>query len=153
MYQLVNKQIKDTSPEKVYVFPEKLTQPEINMNVSKLHIIANEDSDRTLYCLFDNFEDKNRKFQVCFPLSHLDLKKYSLEDIQVLQRDKAVTAEYKGEFAYLSQAAHELIEYAKEAGYKVRPPYRYLFILHKKKLFSKKPQDFTMEIHLPVEKL
>lgn len=150
MYELLNKQIKNTSPEKVYVFPEQLTQAEINENVKKLHVIANEDADRTLYCLFDDVDNKNRKYQVCFPLSHLDLNKYDINDIKVLQRELAISAQYKGEFSELSEATAALVEYAKQQGHTVTFPYRYLFILHKKKAFSKKPQDFSMEIHLPI---
>lgn len=152
MFELVNKQIKDTAPEKVYIFPEKLTQEEIDQNVKTLHIIANEDSDRVLYCLFDDVENKNRKYQVCFPLTHLDFNKYKVEDIEVLQREKTVSAEYKGGFSELSDGLNELIQYAEAQGYAVTTPYRYLFILHKKKPFCKKPQEFSMEIHLPLKK-
>lgn len=152
MYELVNTKIMSTAPERVYIFPEMLTQAEIDTNVNKLHIIANEDSDRTLYCLFDDIENTNRKYQVCFPMTHLNLQKYSTDDITVLQRETAVTAEYRGEFPELSLAVAELVAFAEKQGYTVFTPYRYLFILHKKKAFSKKPQDFSMQIHLPVRK-
>lgn len=153
MYELINKHIKNTAPEKVYVFPELLTHAEIDKNVRTLHVIANKDADRTLYCLFDDIENKNRKYQVCFPLSHLDFKKYDINDIKVLQREEAVSAIYKGEFDELSAATAELTAYAKENGYEVHTPFRYLFILHKKRTFSKKAQEFSMEIHLPVKSI
>lgn len=146
-----NIQIKDFIPEKVYVFPKKLTKEEINDNVSKLHTIANQEADRTIYCLFDEVVmDKAIKFEVCFPVNHLDLKKYKKSDFRVLQREKVVSAEFSGDFNKLTDTIAKLTEFANNEGFQVKPPYRYLFTLHKKPMFSKEPQQFTLEIQIPL---
>lgn len=153
MFTLTNIEIRDVPPERVYVFPELLTQIEIGERVDKLHTIANEESDRTIYCLFDEVHMSSElKFEVCFPISHLDLKKYSKEDFRILEREVAVTGEFSGDFSKLSDCITQLTEFANEQGYAINPPYRYLFILHKKPLFSRHPPKFTMEIHIPLLK-
>lgn len=153
MSNLTNIEIRDIPPEKVYIFPERLTQNEIGAKVDKLHTIANEQSDRTIYCMFDEVVmNQSIKFEVCFPVSHLNLKKYNLNDFRVLQREIAVCGEFDGEFTELSNCIKTLTEYANERDYDIVPPYRYLFIIHKKPLLSKQPPKFTMEIHIPLKK-
>lgn len=153
MSALSNIEIIDVPPERVYVFPKKLTKSEIQDNVNKLHTIANEDADRTIYCLFDDVVmQTSTVFEVCFPVSHLDLKKYNVSDFKVIQREKVVSGVTNGDFSKLTEIISELTEYAKEQGFSIKPPYRYLFTLHKKPFFSTKPPEFSMHIHIPVIK-
>lgn len=153
MYNLSNVQIKKIPPERVYTFPDRLTKEEIGEKVNKLHTIAKEDADRTIYCLFDEVVmNRDLKFEVCFPISHLDLSKYNIDDFKVLERGMAVCCEFDGDFSELSASISELTRYANDNGYTIQPPYRYLFILHKKPMFSKQPQKFTMEVHIPIIK-
>lgn len=154
MSELLNVEIKKSLPERVYVFPQKLTTEEIRENVEKLHTIANEEADRTIYCLFDELGlGAETKFEVCFPVTHLDLKKYSVDDFKILPRHKVISAEFKADFSKLSEAMVQLKQHAESKGYKTYPPYTYLFILHKKSLIPLAPQKFTMEIHIPVEEV
>lgn len=149
---LSNISIQDIAPEKVYVFPQKLTKAEIGENVAKLHTIANEQADRTIYCLFDEVVmDQSLKFEVCFPVNHLDLKKYTIEDFKVIMREKSVCCDFSGDFANLTNIIGQLKDYAESHGYNIKPPYRYLFTLHKKPLFSKEPPKFSMAIQIPLE--
>lgn len=146
-------ELKQSAPERVYVFPERLTRDEIDGKVKTLHTIANEDANQTIYCLFDEIEPKDgMKYEVCFPVSHLDLKKYKKENFRVIQRETVVTCEFLGEIDKIRTNLSALVEYAEKNGYTPKPPFRFLFILHKKPLFSKQPPKFTMEIHVPVEK-
>lgn len=150
---LTNLSIHDISPERVYVFPERLTRDEIKQNVSKLHTIANEQADRNIYCLFDEVAmDKALKFEVCFPVKHLDLNRYDKNDFKVLQRNTAVTCDFSGDFTELTTIIAQLKKHAEEQGYRIIPPYRFLFTIHKKSLFSTQAQKFSMQIHIPVEK-
>lgn len=154
MFEFINLQIKDSAPERVYVFPERLTKNEIEKNVEHLHTIANEEADRTIFCFFDEIvEGQNIKFEVCFPISHLDFKKYDVKDFKVIERDRVVSGEFKGDFSDLRFPLEKLTEYAKTQGYNVKAPFRYLFILHKKPLLPKQPPKFTLEVQASVEKV
>lgn len=149
---LSNISIQNIAPEKVYTFPEKLTKDEIAEKVAQLHTIANEQADRNIYCLFEEeVMDKSLKFEVCFPVTHLDLKKYKVEDFKVLLREKVVYCDFSGDFSNLTSIIAQMKEYATSHGYQIKPPYRFLFTLHKKPLFSKEAAKFTMAIHIPVE--
>lgn len=153
MFELTNLKIKDSAPDRVYVFPERLTKDEIEQNVKLLHTIANEESDRTIFCFFDEIiSGQETKFEVCFPIAHLDFKKYNVNDFRIIERDRVASGEFKGDIEDLRFSLDRLGEYAKTQGYNVKAPFRYLFILHKKPLLSKQPQKFTLEIQASIEK-
>lgn len=152
MSRILNAQIIDSAPDRVYVFPQRLTKEEISENVEKLHTIANEEADRTIICMFDELVmSKDIKFEVCFPVTHLDLKKYSVDEFKVIPRSKVVSCEFSGDFTQLSDIIAQLTKYATDNGYDIIPPYRYLFTIHKKFLLSKQNPKFTMEIQIPVK--
>lgn len=145
-------EVVNAAPERVYVFPEKLTRQEINEKVGALHTIANNEANQTIYCLFDDVAaSPDMKYEVCFPHSHLDLKKYKETDFKVMPRELVVTCEFVGEIDKIRTNLNQLLDYAQKNGYEVKPPFRFLFILHKKPLFSKQPPKFTMEIQVPVK--
>lgn len=149
MAALINPQIKDAPPERVYVFPEKLTKEEIESNVKKLHTIANEEADRNIYCLFD-YKNTPIKYQVCFPVTHLDMKKYKVDEFIVIPREKVASCNFNGDFDTLMETIALLTKYAQDNGHTVYFPYRFLFTLHKKPLLSKQPPKFTMQIQIPI---
>lgn len=152
MSEIIVPRVKDVDPERVYVFPERLTKEEINKKVQKLHTIANEESDRTIYCLFDEIIPGTPvKYEVCFPVSHLDLKKYKLEDFKVIQRQNVVSCDFGGEVNDLLICIEKLTEFAEKEGYTLTKPFRFLFTLHKKPKFSAQPPKFTMEVQIPFE--
>lgn len=151
MSSLINVQIKDAPPERVYVFPRRLTRDEIESNVKELHTIANEEADRNIYCLFDELNSSTAlKYEVCFPISHLDTKKYNVADFKIIPRDKVVSCDFNGDFNSLLENIKNLSHYAAQQGFEVKPPYRFLFTLHKRPLISIQPPKFTMEIQIPV---
>lgn len=148
MPNLIDPQIKDVDPDRVYVFPNKLTVPDIEKNVAKLHTIANDEADRTIYCLFDEVKTNN-EYEVCFPVTHLNLKKYDIDDFKVIQRCNVASCKFDGNFDNLLNTVTQLSDYATEQGYTTHKPYRFLFILSKKAKFSKQ-QEFSLEIQIPV---
>lgn len=154
MSRILNAKIIDSAPDRVYIFPQRLTQQEIGENVEKLHTIANEESDRTIICMFDELVmNKDLKFEVCFPITFLDLKKYNVNDFKIIPRSKVVSSEFSGDFSKLSEIIAQLTKFANDNGYNIVPPYRYLFTISKKTLLSKQNTKFTMEIQIPVEEV
>ncbi len=149
MPSLITPIIKDADPERVYIFPNKLNLSEIDKNSQKLHAMANEESKSKIYCLFDKLTP-DTKYEICFPVSQLDLNKYELDDFKILKREIIVSCIFKSDFDQLKDALHQLQEYAILHGYTVKPPFRFLFTLEKKSKFSK-IQDFTLEIQLPIK--
>lgn len=156
MSNQLNIEIRDFEPEKVYVFPQLLTRAEILKKVKTVHTIANDEADREVYCLFDKLPSLDAEtpmqYEVCFPVTHLNLKKYNIDDFRIFKRETIVTSPFSGDFEDLINSINVLIEHAENNGYKTVKPYRFLFILDKKTFLSNKPQKFRMEIQIPVEK-
>lgn len=146
--------IIDSAPEKVYVYPELLTRAQILEKARTLHTMANKESDRQIYCLFDElFTVSPMQYEVCFPVSYLDLKKYDKKDFRILSREVIAHCEFKGQFEDLLKTVDLLKEYSEKNGYKLKKPYRFLFTLDKKSFMSNKLQKFKMEIQIPIEKV
>lgn len=151
-----NFEIRDFDPEKVYVYPEILTRADILKKVKTIHTIANEDSERKVYCLFDKVPTLDTtipmQYEVCFPTSYLNLKKYNLADFRVIQRESIVWSAFGGDYEDLVNTVIGMEKYAVDNGYQPVKPYRFLFLLDPKTFLSSKPQKFSMEIQIPIKK-
>lgn len=113
--------------------------------------MAREESDRRLYCYFDEVTPNAPiKYEICYPHAHLNLKKYVYEDFKVIARHQIATCEFDGNFDNLLNTVAQLQAFAKENGYSSKPPYSFKFYFHKKARFSKHKPKITMEVQVPI---
>lgn len=146
-------EIRDIAPQKVFFISDKLTFREMVENVIEIRTNAYEEAEGNICVLADELSvSPEMMYELCYPSQVVNLKLRKQTEYKVLQRIKAVCCIYTGKSDELQLALNKLKEYAEEQGYEIEMPFRYVYSLTKRKLFSKKEPTVTMGIQIPIKK-
>lgn len=150
----LNFELKNLPPNTVHHYPELLTFDDIKGIFPTLHKIADKESEGIIVCTTSDLLCNNdTKFRVCFPVENHSANLSKVEEYEVIQRTEAVICDFtEGKFPDISNVIQEMALYAKKLGYQDNLPYSIVYHKGKKKLLSKNPPSYCMELLYPVRK-